>query len=101
MLKTVALCPGNVDFPMVIKNKLQDLPEDGYHFKDKYEKPKAGIQTDKLDTFSDFSTIRAKDCELVIDGRTTVKCPNCKAFRRELHTVKYPTHLKGTNFCGN
>ena len=79
VLKTVALCPGNVDFPMVIKNKLQDLPEDGYHFKDKYEKPKAGIQTDKLDTFSDFSTIRAKDCELVIDGRTTVKCPNCKA----------------------
>ena len=78
----IKICPGNQDFPGLIKEKL-DI-EDRCYFKDQSGKViRAEVQNSTFSGISQLSTIRVSTCSLV----TTIsnqRCKECQIYRRNL-----------------
>ena len=83
-LTSLNFCQGNVDYPTVVKKKLQAI--DGT-FNDQNGEPVAYLTAQSnLVKISDLTTIRAENCHLLI--AENLRCNPCTAYRRSLNVFK-------------
>ena len=80
------ICPGNSDFPEVIKNKFAHGTDLNFH--DKQKNVKAKIENKIFSTVEELDTIRTINCEVFIP-KSDSRCGPCQVFRKHLTTMTH------------
>ena len=82
-LNQLKSCPGNNDFPEVIKNKL--LHDMDLNFYDKRKNVKAKIENKRFESTNFLTTIRVVSCWKIVSCQN-IRCPECQSYRPQLNT---------------
>ena len=82
-LNQLKSCPGNNDFPEVIKNKL--LHGMDLNFYDKRKNVKAKIENKRFELTNFLATIRVVSCWKIVLCQN-VRCLECQSYRPQLNT---------------
>ena len=80
------ICPGNNDFPEVIKSKFGHGTD--LNFYDKQKNIKAKIKNKIFSTAEELDTVRTLNCEVFIP-KSNSRCAPCQVFRKHLTTMAH------------
>ena len=79
-----ALCEGNSDYPDIVNFKIDKAKPE--HFKSVQNEDIAFIQNFNLESWNDFSTIRHRDCFLLVKDK--LRCDVCSKYRANLNVLR-------------
>ena len=78
------LCEGNNDYPDVVNFKIDKVKPE--YFKSAQNEDIAFIQSVNLESWNDFSTIRHRDCFLLVKDK--LRCDVCSKYRANLNAMQ-------------
>ena len=82
-LNQLKSCPGNNDFPELIKNKL--VHDMDLNFYDKRKNVKAKIENKRFESTNSLATIRVVNCWKIVSCQNN-RCSECQSYRPQLNT---------------